>query len=61
MDKTVIRKVKISDSNNDFEYWQTQPFEKRLEVLEQIRQEYNSWKYDNQQRFQRVFSIIKQK
>jgi len=60
MDKTVIKKVELRNAKNDFEFWQSQPFEKRLEVLEQIRQEYNSWKYDNQQRFQRVFSIVKQ-
>ncbi len=59
MDKTAIRKVNKNSAGNDFEFWQTQSYEKRLEALEQIRQEYNSWKYDNYQRFHRVFSIVK--
>ena len=52
-------KVKLVNQGTDFAYWQTQTPEKRLETLEQIRQEYHSWKYDPQPRFQRVLSIIK--
>jgi hypothetical protein len=59
IDKTVIRKGKIKEQGNDFLYWQSQPYEVRLAVIEQIRQEYNSWKYGIEQGFQRVYRIVK--
>ena len=55
-----FKKVKIGESQSDFEFWQNQPHEKRLEALELIRTEYNMWKYGCQPRFQRVYRIIKQ-
>jgi hypothetical protein len=55
----VVKKIKMKDEKSDFLYWQSQPYEKRIEALETIRKEYISWKYDNQQRFQRVYRIIK--
>ena len=61
MDKTFIRKGKLKDQGNDFEFWQSQPYETRLAVIEQIRKEYNSWKYGNEQGFQRVYKVIKRK
>jgi hypothetical protein len=54
-------KLKLWEQKTDFEYWQTQPVEKRLETLEQIRSEYHAWKDDPQPGFQRVLSIIKRK
>ena len=59
INRNVIRKVNIQDQGNDFEYWQAQPFEYRLETLEKIRQEYIRWKYDSQPGFQRVYKVIK--
>lgn len=59
MDKTAIKIVKLSDQNSDFTYWQSQSYIKRLEALESIRTEYNSWKYGTEQRFQRVYRVIK--
>jgi hypothetical protein len=61
MDRTFVRKGKIKEQGNDFEFWQTQPYEIRLLTVEQIRQEYNTWKYGSEQRFQRVYRIIKRK
>jgi hypothetical protein len=58
MDKTVIRKGKIKEQGNDFLFWQSQPYETRLALLEQIRQEYNDLKYGPEQRFQRVYRIV---
>ena len=55
----VVKKIKMKDEKSDFLYWQSQPYEKRIEALETIRKEYISWKYDNQQRFQKVYRIIK--
>jgi hypothetical protein len=61
IDRTAFKKVKIEETENDFRYWQTQSYEKRLETLESIRNEYIEWKYGNKQGFQRVYSITKQK
>jgi len=60
--RTIVKtykKMKLQEQKTDFEFWQNETSEKRLETLEQIRTEYHAWKYDTQPRFQRVFSIIK--
>lgn len=59
LDKNAMKIVKIGEKPNDFEYWQSVPYEKRLEALEAIRTEYIRWKYDSQQGFQRVYRIVK--
>ena len=59
IDKTSIRIIKKKDQKSDFAFWQSQSYLTRLETLESIRKEYNSWKYGNKQRFQRVYPIIK--
>lgn len=56
-----VRKYNINEQPNDFSFWQSKPYEERLEALEQIRKEYNSWKYNAEQGLQRVYSIIKRK
>lgn len=61
MDKTLVRKGKIKQQGNDFIFWQSQPYELRLATIEQIRIEYNTWKYGTEQRLQRVYRIIKRK
>lgn len=55
----VIKKYKIYEQPNDFAYWQSKTYEDRLEALEQIRKEYNSWRYNAEQGFQRVYRIVK--
>jgi len=55
----VIKKYKIDEQPSDFSFWQTKSYEERLAALEQIRKEYNSWRYDAEQGFQRVFRIVK--
>ena len=59
VDRNVITKVNINENKNDFEFWQSQTFEHRLETLENIREEYNGWKYGSQPGFQRIYSIVK--
>ena len=59
VDRTVIRKTKIGESKNDFQFWQQQSFLDRLRTLESIRQEYNRWKDGTEPGFQRVYTIIK--
>jgi hypothetical protein len=61
MDKTIIRKTKLKNLKSDFDYWQKQPISSRLAALQDIREEYIGWKYDNGQEFQRIYSVIKQK
>lgn len=58
IEKTAI-KIGLHDKQNDFAYWQSQPYEFRLAQLEQIRQEYHRWKYDAEPRLQRVYKIVK--
>ena len=61
MDKTIIKKRKLENHESDFEYWQKQPISSRLAALQEIREEYIGWKYDNRPEFQRVYTVIKQK
>ena len=58
----VITKIKNSEQKSDFAYWQTKSYAERLAALEEIRREYNNWKYtDAEQRFQRVYRVVKLK
>ncbi len=59
MIERVATKVKLHDKSSDFAYWQTQPYQARLEALEQIRREYHFWRYGAEPRFQRVYTIVK--
>jgi len=53
-------KVNQKQQPKDLTYWQTRHPTECLATLEQIRQEYNQWKYNAQPRLQRVYRIIKQ-
>jgi hypothetical protein len=62
----VVQKTSLSQQGTDFAFWQSQPFEKRLEALEEIRREYRQWEQSSredgshvQPGFQRVFRIVK--
>lgn len=55
----VVRKAPINEQPSDFAYWETQSYQARLAALEQIRQEYHSWRYDSEPRLQRVYQIVK--
>ena len=55
----IIKKYNIGEQPNDFAFWQTRPIEERIDALEEIRSEYNAWRYkDAEQGFQRVLRII---
>jgi len=54
----VYRKFDIHAQPRDFAYWQTQPFEKRLGLLEEIRREYHGEKDASESRLQSVYRII---
>ena len=57
----VIKKYKINEQPKDLIFWQSKSYEQRLNALEQIREEYNSWRYNAEQGFQRIYKIIKRK
>ena len=61
VNKSMIRKIKLTEEKSDYRYWSNQPVAVRLDALESMRDEYNSWKFHDQQRFQRVYRVIKQK
>jgi len=55
----VCNKVSLYSQKSDFDFWQGEPYEARLAALEQIRREYNQWKYGAESGLQRVYSIVK--
>ena len=58
----VVTKTNLSQQKSDFAYWQTKSYAERLAALEEIRREYNNWKYtDAEQRFQRIYRVVKLK
>lgn len=61
VDKTIVKKIKMTEETSDRSYWLNQSVEARLDALESIRDDYNNWKFHDQQRFQRVYRVIKQK
>lgn len=54
----VINIIDLKSQESDFKFWQTQSYEKRLEMLEQLRKQYTIWKYGTEQGFQRVYRVI---
>ncbi len=61
MDKTKGRIIKKGEEENDVEFWQSQPYEVRLEVIEMLRQEFYNYTDETIPRFQRVYRIVKRK
>jgi hypothetical protein len=58
VDRSIIKILNLKDQKNDFAFWQNQSYQKRLQTLEEIRQEYIKWKYGSQPGFQRVYKIV---
>ena len=61
VNRSMVRKMKLTEEKSDHAYWANQSVAARLDALESIRQEYNNWKFHDQQRFQRIYRVIKQK
>jgi len=57
--KNQIRIIKKGEDDGNLFYWLTVPHEERLTHLEQLRQQVIKEKYGYQQRFQRVYKIVK--
>jgi hypothetical protein len=51
----------LRSNSTDAAYWRSRPYEERLAALEQIRNEYHTWKGDVQPGLQRVYTIVKRK
>jgi len=56
----IVRKHKVGEQPKESLFWQDKSYQERLAALEEIRGEYNLWRYNAEQRFQRVYRIIKQ-
>lgn len=61
VDKSSVKKIKLTEEPSDYSYWINQSVEARLDALELLREEFNNWKYNDQQGFQTVYRVIKQK
>ncbi len=61
VNRSIVKKIKLTEEKSDFSYWTNQSVEARLDALESLREEFNNWKFNDQQRFQRVYRVIKQK
>lgn len=61
IDKRRVVKYKKGQEPNDIHYWLTIPIIDRIKALEQLRTEYNLWKYGAQSGFQRVYRAVKRK
>jgi hypothetical protein len=57
--KKVWSKGRLGEQEPDSVYWRRQSCEARLAALEQIRQEYHTWRYGAEPRLQRVYQIVK--
>ena len=55
----VYTKVPLRKQPSDLAYWLTQPYQVRLAALEEIRREYNHWRYGAEPRLARVYTIVK--
>lgn len=54
----VVTKVRFGQDDGDVAYWQSQSPEARLAALEEIRREYNLWKYGGETPMRKVVTII---
>jgi len=57
----VVNKYKFGEEPKNISFWQSKSYEERIDALEQIRHEYNQWRYPAQPGLQRVYKIIKMK
>ena len=58
--KKVVKIYNMGEQPSDLEYWQSRSYEERLSALEEIRKDYNTWRYGNAKRgLQRVYRIVK--
>ena len=61
VNRSTVKKIKLTEERSDYSYWVNQSAEARLDALESLREEFNNWKFNDQQGFQRVYRVIKQR
>ena len=63
IDRSQIRIIKknSAEENDDVLYWLSRSPAERISALEEIRKQYNLWKYGPDRGFQRVYTIVKRK
>jgi hypothetical protein len=59
--RPIVRIYKKGQEPDDVLYWLSRPAIDRIRALEEIRKQYNDWKYGTGQQFQRVYKIVKRK
>lgn len=57
----ILRIFKKGKEPDDVLYWLSRPPIERIVALEEIRKQYNDWKYGTGREFQRVYKIVKRK
>jgi hypothetical protein len=56
-----LRISKLGEEPDDVLYWLSRPPIERIRALEEIRKQYNDWKYGSRRKFQSVYRIVKRK
>lgn len=59
LDKKAVHKYNLGEEPKDFEYWLTQPPEKRIAAIEALRLQYYGPDVFKQG-FQRIYTVVKQ-
>lgn len=59
--RLAIRVYKKGEEPDDVLYWLSRPPIERIQALEEIRKQYNDWKYGPGHEFQRVYKLVKRK
>ena len=57
----LVRIYKKGQEPDDVLYWLSRPPVERIRALEEIRKQYNDWKYGSGREFQRVYKVVKRK
>ena len=57
----ILRVFKKGEEPDDVLYWLSRPPIERIRALEEIRKQYNDWKYGTRRELQRVYKIVKRK
>lgn len=55
----MIRIYKKGEEPDDVFYWRSRPPVERIQALEEIRKQYNDWKYGIRREFPRFYKITK--
>ena len=59
LDRSIVKVGKMDKLKLDVVFWQTRSPQERIDALEQIREEFHSWKYGTTLRLERVYGILK--